>query len=90
MIIMTGAFVGFIVGVLVPVLIGFFLDDPFGVTLPGDWTDYPSLILGSLGAIGGAVLGRIAYDRPVKPRSYVSVPRRPAKLGDPPYRGPFG
>jgi hypothetical protein len=90
MITVLGAIAGFIEGVVFFVIINFSLDAPFRVFVSGEWMDYPLLIFAGVGAICGAVMGWAACAWMSKPRTYVSVPRRPSKAGDLPDNGPFG
>ena len=85
-----GTALGFIQGMVFFAVVGFSIDDPFRVFVSG-LLEYPALVFGGVGAIGGAVLGwALPAWKTANGRRYVSVPRLPASPGDPPYKGPFG
>jgi len=71
---LLGAVVGSLLGVLVFLVIDFPFHPPFAVYEPGVWTEYGSLILGGLGAISGVVMGWAACVRINKPRRHVAGP----------------
>ena len=85
-----GAIAGFVLGVVFVAIVNFSVNDPFDVFESGELLGYTSLIFGGVGAISGAVMGWAAHVWTRKPRAYVPVPRRPARVGDSPYKGPFG
>jgi hypothetical protein len=85
-----GAVAGFIEGMVFFVIVNFSLDAPFDIIVSGAWLDDLALIFGGVAAIGGAIVGWGAYAWTSEARVYRSVPRRPAKAGDPPYQGPIG
>lgn len=90
MMIVLGAVVGFAEGMVFFVIVNFSFEAPLGAFASGEWLTYSSLLFGGIGALSGGVLGWAVLACMKKARVYVSVPRRAAKAGDPPYRGPFG
>ena len=84
MLTVMGAVVGFIQGVVFFAIVNSTLETPFSLI------DYPALMFGAAGAMVGAVAVWAVYAWTKMPKAYVSVPRRPARAGDPPYKGPFG
>jgi ABC-type branched-subunit amino acid transport system permease subunit len=71
---LLGAFVGSVLGVLIFLVIDFRFHPPFAVYEPGVWTEYGPLILGGVGAMCGVVMGRAACVWINKPRVCAPVP----------------
>jgi hypothetical protein len=89
MIMMLGAFGGFLQGMVLFVLVNRSLDAPFDVFTSGAWLDYTVLTFGVIGMLCGAAAGWAAYAWTSKDRVYQSVPRKPPGAGSPPFRGPL-
>jgi hypothetical protein len=75
--------VGSVLGVLVFLVTDLRFHPPFAADESGVWTEYGFLILGGVGAVGGAVMGWAACVWITKPRMYV-----PAPSEDPPANVP--
>jgi hypothetical protein len=71
---LLGAFVGSVLGVLVFLVTDLRSHAAFAADESRVWTEYGFLILGGVGAIGGGVVGRAACVWLIKPRMYVPVP----------------
>lgn len=90
LLILLGTVLGFIQGLALFLIVHFSVDAPFGTITSGELLDYPALLFGGLGAICGAVLCWALDAVMKKNRVYVSVPRNRSRVGDKPYKGPFG
>jgi hypothetical protein len=90
MLIVLGTFLGFIQGVAFFVIVHFSRDAPLDTITSGELLDYPPLLFGGVGAICGAILCWALHALMKKNRVYVSVPRNRMRVGDKPYKGPFG
>ena len=90
MLTITGAVTGFIQGVVFFTIVNFTIETPSGLIVSGELLGYPALMFGAAGAMVGAVTVWVLYTRTKMPKVYVSVPGRPARAGDPPYKGLFG
>jgi hypothetical protein len=83
----VASIVGFVQGVVLFAISRFSFDDPFSVSMSGEWLDQSSLICGGIGALCGAAAALAVVPSTRKSPGYESIPD---KLGAPPYQGPLG